>query len=326
VAGIWLAPLRSVTPPTFPGPAITGIANFGTLGSVLCFAAHPDDENTQVIAYLARGRGYRTAYLSLTRGDGGQNLLVPQLREQLGVARTQELLAARRIDGGRQYFSRANDFGFSKDYRETLQIWDRQAVLADIVRVIRTFRPDVIVTRFSPEPGPTHGHHTASVVLAVEAFKLAGDPQAFPPQPRRLTRWRATSNFHNVGLGGASRRGGRRGARAEARDRGNDPVSGESFAAIAARSRGMHKSKVQRGHSSARRRIEDRALPPPGGEPATRSPRRSGHDVEPRAGGRRDRSVDRGDARGFDPTSPRPACLRCWRFVAGCPRCLRTRW
>ena len=186
------------------GPAIRQqLQSFGTMGSVLYVAAHPDDENTQVIAYLARGRGYRTAYLSLTRGDGGQNLLGPELREQLGVARTQELLAARRLDGGRQYFTRAIDFGFSKDYRETLQIWDRQAVLADIVRVIRTFRPDVIVTRFSPEPGPTHGHHTASVVLAVEAFKLAGDPQAFPEQLRELTPWQPKRIFHNVGLGGA---------------------------------------------------------------------------------------------------------------------------
>jgi LmbE family N-acetylglucosaminyl deacetylase len=228
------------------GPAIRQqLQSFGTLGSVLYVAAHPDDENTQVIAYLARGRGYRTAYLSLTRGDGGQNLLGPQLREQLGVARTQELLVARRIDGGRQYFSRANDFGFSKDYRETLQIWDRQAVLADIVRVIRTFRPDVIVTRFSPTPGPTHGHHTASVVLAVEAFKLAGDPQAFPDQLRELTPWQPTRIFHNVGLGGAGAgvAGESEAAELKLEIGGNDPVSGESFAAIAARSRGMHKTQ-----------------------------------------------------------------------------------
>src|SRR5512144_2954902 len=181
------------------GPAILQeLRGFSTMGSVLYVAAHPDDENTQVITYLARGRGYRTAYLSLTRGDGGQNLLGPQLREQLGVARTQELLAARRVDGGRQFFSRANDFGYSKDFRETLQIWDRQAVLSDIVRVIRAFRPDVIVTRFAPEPGPTHGHHTASVVLAVEAFKLAGDPQAFPEQLPELTVWRPRRILHNV--------------------------------------------------------------------------------------------------------------------------------
>src|SRR5215813_5549252 len=211
------------------------LRSFANTGRVLYVAAHPDDENTQVIAYLARGRGYRTAYLSLTRGDGGQNLLGPQLRQQLGVARTEELLAARRLDGGRQFFTRANDFGYSKDYRETLQIWDRQAVLADIVRVIRQFRPDVIITRFSPEPGPTHGHHTASAVLAVEAFRLAGDPQAFPEQLRDLTPWQPTRILHNVGLGAAA-------GTAVVEDEagvikvdvgGNDPVSGESFAAIA---------------------------------------------------------------------------------------------
>src|SRR5215475_13877818 len=225
------------------------LRSFATTGSVLYVAAHPDDENTQVIAYLARGRGYRTAYLSLTRGDGGQNLLGPQLREQLGVARTEELLAARRLDGGRQYFTRANDFGYSKDYRETLQIWDRQAVLADIVRVIRIFRPDVIVTRFSPEPGPTHGHHTASVVLAVEAFKLAGDPQAFPEQLGELTPWQPVRILHNVGQFGigvemaGTPAAGNAGSVLKLEVGGTDPVSGESFPAIAARSRAMHKTQ-----------------------------------------------------------------------------------
>jgi LmbE family N-acetylglucosaminyl deacetylase len=219
--------------------------SFATMGSVLYIAAHPDDENTQVITYLARGRGYRTAYLSLTRGDGGQNLLGPQLREQLGVARTQELLAARRLDGGRQYFTRANDFGYSKDYRETLRIWDRQAVLADIVRVIRSFRPDVIVTRFSPQPGNTHGHHTASTVLAIEAFKLAGDPRAFPEQLGEMTPWQPKRILHNVGMrgGGADAAGGDRAGAVQIEVDGNDRVLGESFASIAARSRAMHKTQ-----------------------------------------------------------------------------------
>ena len=180
------------------------LRTFDTMGSVLYIAAHPDDENTQAITYLARGRGYRTAYLSLTRGDGGQNLLGPQLGEQLGVARTQELLAARRLDGGRQYFTRAKDFGYSKSGQETLTVWDRQAVLGDIVRVIREFRPDVIVTRFSPQPTNTHGHHTASAVLAVEAFKLAGDRRAFPEQLAGLAPWQPKRIFHNVGMGGAA--------------------------------------------------------------------------------------------------------------------------
>src|SRR6058998_4393873 len=213
---------------------LQSLRSFATMGSVLYVAAHPDDENTQIITYLARGRGYRTAYLSLTRGDGGQNLLGPQLGEALGVARTQELLAARRLDGGRQYFTRAIDFGYSKDYRETLRIWDRQAVLADIVRVIRSFRPDVIVTRFSPQPGDTHGHHTASAVLAVEAFTLAGDPRAFPEQLGELTPWQPRRILHNVGLGGAGAGvpGGGTGV-VKIDVGGTDTVLGESFASIA---------------------------------------------------------------------------------------------
>ncbi len=235
---------RAAELPTSPD-ILQQMRSFSTMGSVLYIAAHPDDENTQAITYWARGRGYRTAYLSLTRGDGGQNLLGPQFREQLGVARTQELLAARRLDGGRQYFTRAKDFGFSKDYQETLRIWDRQAVLADIVRVLRSFRPDVIVTRFSPQPGNTHGHHTASTVLAVEAFKLAGDPRAFPEQLGELTPWQPKRIFHNVGLGGAGAGapGGNGTGVVKIDVDGNDPVLGESFASIAARSRAMHKTQ-----------------------------------------------------------------------------------
>ena len=240
-----------------PGAAILQqLRSFANTGSVLYVAAHPDDENTQVIAYLARGRGYRTAYLSLTRGDGGQNLLGPQLGEALGVARTQELLAARRVDGGRQYFTRAKDFGYSKNAEETLSVWDRQEVLGDIVRVIREFRPDVIITRFSPKPAPTHGHHTASAVLAVEAFRLAGDPTAFPEQLRELRPWQARRIVHNVGVGAAAANppagGAIAGSPANLPDGpgvvkmevgGRDPVSGESFASIAARSRAMHKTQ-----------------------------------------------------------------------------------
>jgi LmbE family N-acetylglucosaminyl deacetylase len=246
---------HAAEPPT--GAAILQqLRSFATMGSVLYIAAHPDDENTQVITYLARGRGYRTAYLSLTRGDGGQNLLGPQLGEALGVARTQELLAARRLDGGRQYFTRAKDFGYSKSAEETLNVWDRRAVLGDIVRVIREFRPDVIITRFSPNPAPTHGHHTASAVLAVEAFRLAADPAAFPEQLRELRPWQARRIVHNVGQGvGAANPGGGvpiAGSPANVPDGpgvvkvevgGRDPVSGESFASIAARSRGMHKTQ-----------------------------------------------------------------------------------
>ena len=217
------------------------LRSFREMGSVLHIAAHPDDENTQLIVYLARGRHYRTAYLSLTRGDGGQNVIGPEFFEELGVIRTQELLAARRLDGGRQFFTRAIDFGFSKAPSETLRIWDRQQVLADVVRVIRTFRPDVLITRFSPQGGG-HGHHTASAVLAVEAFKLAGDSKAFPEQLNELTPWQPKRIFQNSGGFG---RGGGGAAAGSVRIEieGNDPASGDPLGAIAARSRSMHKSQ-----------------------------------------------------------------------------------
>ena len=222
-----------------PPPAtaiLQDLRSFREMGSVLFVAAHPDDENNQLIAYLARGRNYRMAYLSLTRGDGGQNVLGPEFGDELGIIRTEELLAARRVDGGRQFFSRAVDFGFSKDYLETLRIWDRQQVVADIVRLIREFRPDVVIARFSPLPGNTHGHHTASTVLALEAFKLAGDPNSFPDQLREgLTPWQPKRILWNGGGSGTSV--------VRLDDGGKDPVTGESFTDIAGRSRSMHKTQ-----------------------------------------------------------------------------------
>jgi len=226
-----------------PGPEILQeLRGFREFGSVLYVAAHPDDENTQLITYLARGRCYRTAYLSLTRGDGGQNVLGPEFGDELGVIRTQELLAARRVDGGRQFFSRARDFGYSKDYRATLTKWDRDEVLSDIVRVIRTFRPDIVIARFPPEPGNTHGHHTASAALAVEAFGLAGDPNAFPEQLTTLSPWQPRRILWNSW-------GAFRGAPTPAPGSlhlgidGTDPVTGASFAVLAARSRSMHRTQ-----------------------------------------------------------------------------------
>jgi LmbE family N-acetylglucosaminyl deacetylase len=226
-------PVGRAAEPMPPAAILQQLHSFQEMGSVLYVAAHPDDENTLLIAYLARGRNYRTAYLSLTRGDGGQNVLGPEFGAELGVARTQELLAARRLDGGRQFFSRAVDFGFSKDNRETLNIWDRQQVLSDVVRVIREFRPDVVITRFSPVPGGTHGHHTASTVLAMETFKLAGDPKAFPEQ--QLAPWQPKRILWN------SRDSGTNIIRMDVG--GTDPVTGESFAEVAARSRAMHKTQ-----------------------------------------------------------------------------------
>jgi LmbE family N-acetylglucosaminyl deacetylase len=232
------APAAAVPrPPLTAAEILQELKSFRVMATVLHVAAHPDDENTQLIAYLARGRGFRTGYLSLTRGDGGQNALGPELGEKLGVARTQELLAARRIDGGRQFFTRALDFGFSKDYAETLEVWDHRAVLGDVVRVIREFQPDVIITRFTTVPGGTHGHHTASAVLALEAFDAAGDPRAFPEQlAEGLEPWQPTRIFSNA-MGG-------RGAGPVVLDiGGDDPVHGWSFASIASQSRGMHRTQ-----------------------------------------------------------------------------------
>ncbi|HEY2030925.1 MAG TPA: PIG-L family deacetylase [Myxococcales bacterium] len=143
---------------------------------VLYIAAHPDDENTRLLAWLVQEKKARAAYLSITRGDGGQNLIGKEQGPALGLIRTQELLAARRIDGAEQFFTRARDFGFSKSPEEALRIWGKDRILEDVVQVIRTFRPDVIVTRFSPQPMETHGHHTASAQLALEAFTKAADP------------------------------------------------------------------------------------------------------------------------------------------------------
>ena len=217
------------------------------MGSVLYIAAHPDDENTRLIAYLSRGRGYRTGYLSLTRGDGGQNLIGPELGAELGVVRTQELLAARQIDGGQQFFTRALDFGFSKDYKETFRIWDRQQVLSDVVRVIREFQPDVLITRFSTEPGNTHGHHTASAILALEAFKLAGDTNAFPEQLTELKPWqpkRILWNGFPRGFGGRGTDSGTNTPPGLQLDIGGyNPLLGESYGEIAAISRSMHKTQ-----------------------------------------------------------------------------------
>jgi LmbE family N-acetylglucosaminyl deacetylase len=223
-------------------PLLHELRRFATLGTVLHVAAHPDDENTQLITAFSRGRGYRTAYLSITRGDGGQNERGPDFAEKLGVLRTQELLAARRLDGGRQFFTRAIDYGYSKSPQEALRIWDHAAVLGDVVRVIRQFRPDVIVTRFPIPPGSGgHGQHTASAMLAVEAFKLAADPTAYPEQIRDgLAPWQAK----RIGWNGWGNQSPLSGPIIQFDIGGVDPVSGEPFGTIANQSRGMHKTQT----------------------------------------------------------------------------------
>jgi LmbE family N-acetylglucosaminyl deacetylase len=220
------------------------LRKLNVLGTVLYIAAHPDDENTRLITYFTKEKLYNTGYLSLTRGDGGQNLVGPELYEQLGLIRTQELLQARRIDGGKQFFSRANDFGFSKNPDETFRIWDKEKVLADMVWVIRKFRPDVIITRFNTEPGKTHGHHTASAILAVEAFDAAADPARFPEQLKYLQVWQAKRLLWNTNWWFF---GSEKDFKTDGLlkiDAGSyNPTLGESYTEIAARSRSMHKSQ-----------------------------------------------------------------------------------
>ncbi len=160
------------------------------VGGALYIGAHPDDENTAALAYLSLGKFVRTGYLSLNRGEGGQNLIGPEQGELLGVIRTQELLAARQVDHAEQFFTRAVDFGFSKSPDESLQKWGKENVLADVVWVIRKFQPDVIITRF-PIEGGGHGHHTASAILAEEAFTAAADPSRFPEQLKYVQPWQA---------------------------------------------------------------------------------------------------------------------------------------
>ena len=175
------------------------IQKLNFLGSVLYIAAHPDDENTRLITYFSNEKKARTGYLSLTRGDGGQNLIGPELRELLGVIRTQELIEARKIDGGEQFFSRANDFGFSKNPEETLQIWDKEQVLSDLIWVIRKFQPDVIINRFDHRTsGTTHGHHTASAILSLEGFDKANDSSVFSNQLQLVSTWQPKRIFFNT--------------------------------------------------------------------------------------------------------------------------------
>ncbi len=240
------------------------------LGSVLYVAAHPDDENTSLLAYFARGRQLRTAYLSLTRGAGGQNLIGPEQAPLLGVIRTQELLAARAIDGAEQFFTRAVDFGYSKSAEETLSLWGREEVLADVVRVLRTFKPDVVITRFPATGDAGHGHHTASAILAAEAFAAAGDPARFPEQVRALGTWGPRRLFWNAWRPQIEGRSAEM-PRLLTLDLGIfDPVRGESYAELAARARSMHKSQ---GFGAAPRRgalpnyLEQLAGEPAQGDP-----------------------------------------------------------
>ena len=224
------------------------IKKLKVLGSVLYIAAHPDDENTRMLAWLANEKQYRTGYLSLTRGDGGQNLIGDEQGTELGLIRTQELLAARRMDGAEQFFSRAFDFGFSKTADETMRIWGHDKILSDVVWVIRQFRPDIIITRFPPDSRAGHGNHTASAMLAIEAFDAAADPKRFPEQLKNygIEPWQAKRLFWNS-FGGASGEGQTISVDAG----GYNALLGKSYGEIAAESRTNHKSQ---GFGTARTR------------------------------------------------------------------------
>jgi LmbE family N-acetylglucosaminyl deacetylase len=217
------------------------------LGSVLYVAAHPDDENTAVLGYFSKGRKFRTAYLSLTRGEGGQNLIGPEQGAEIGIVRTQELLSARRIDGAEQYFTRAVDFGYSKTAEETFEFWGKEKVLADIVWVIRKFRPDVIITRFTPDNSGGHGHHRASAILTQEAFRAAADPNQFPEQLKFVSPWKAKRLFWN----GWPRSRGESPSGLRVNTGEYNPLLGKSYAEMAAEGRSQHKSQ---GFGSAARR------------------------------------------------------------------------
>src|SRR6202012_5110671 len=238
-------------PPQDLGTIEQSFKKLNVLGSVLYLAAHPDDENPRLLAYLAQEKHYRTGYLSMTRGDGGQNLLGNEQSELLGLIRTQELLAARKVDGAEQFFTRANDFGFSKGPGETLKIWDKEKVLSDVVWVIRKFRPDVIICRFPTTGEGGHGHHTASAILAQEAFTAAADPTRFPEQLNHVQVWQAKRLLWNTfSFGGVN-------TTAENQfkiDAGvYNPIIGRGYGEVAADSRSNHKSQ---GFGTAKQRGE----------------------------------------------------------------------
>ncbi|MBC8034475.1 MAG: PIG-L family deacetylase [Chitinophagaceae bacterium] len=229
------------------------LRKLNVLGSVLYIAAHPDDENTRLLAYLANEKLYRTGYLSLTRGDGGQNLIGDEQGTELGLIRTQELLAARRTDGAEQFFTRAYDFGFSKSSDEAMRIWGHDKILGDVVWIIRKFKPDVIITRFPEDARAGHGHHTASAILAHEAFEAASNPSMFPEQLKQgVTAWKAKRLLWNTFSFGNTN--------TTSDDQFKidvglfNPLLGKGYGEIAALSRSQHKSQgfgvaAQRGSS-----------------------------------------------------------------------------
>ena len=234
---------------TFPAQQLSGseiyhqIKKLNVLGNVLYLAAHPDDENTRFISYCANEKLLNTGYLSLTRGDGGQNLIGTEIREELGIIRTQELLSARRVDGGQQFFTRANDFGYSKTPEETLKIWDKEKILSDVVWVIRNFRPDLIVCRFPINGKGGHGHHTSSALLAMEAFDLAADSLAFKEQLKHVSIWQPKRVVVNTGRWWNNNISDNDPGVVSLDIGGYNDLLGTSYNELAALSRSMHKTQ-----------------------------------------------------------------------------------
>lgn len=224
------------------GEILSGLQKLKVLGSVLYMAAHPDDENTRLLAWLSKEKMYRTGYLSLTRGDGGQNLIGEEQGIALGLIRTQELLAARRVDGAEQFFSRAFDFGFSKSTAEAFAVWNKEKILSDAVWVIRKFKPDVIITRFPGDARAGHGHHSASAVIANEAFIAAADSKRFPEQfAFGVEPWQAKRIFWNTFNFGGNNTISNDQLKVDVGV--YNPILGKSYGEIAAESRSQHKSQ-----------------------------------------------------------------------------------
>lgn len=243
---LWTASLLAQSIPTSITDLLQEIRSLEKPKRVLYIAAHPDDENTRLIAWLTHGAAVQTAYLSLTRGDGGQNLIGPELGAPLGFIRTQELIEARKIDGGTQFFSRAVDFGYSKNPEETFAFWGKEAVLADVVFVIRKFQPHLIITRFPPDGRGGHGHHTASAILAEEAFDLSNDPNAFPEQLQRVSLWQPEALYWNASSWwdkDLPNKAQTDPTIVEVEVGGYDPILGRSCNELASLSRSMHKSQ-----------------------------------------------------------------------------------
>ncbi len=242
LGALLMAHTALATPRHSGAEILRDVRKLSVVGTALFVAAHPDDENTRLLATLANETQVRAAYLALTRGEGGQNLIGPEIGPGLGIIRTQELLAARRTDGAEQYFTRARDFGFSKSVDETLSIWNHDQVLSDAVWVIRTLKPDVIITRFPQEAGDTHGHHTASARIAFEAFTAAADAAFHPEQLAHTTVWQAKRIVWNAW----SRDPGEKAFATKPMTMNSsafNPLLGLSYGELAADSRSMHKSQ-----------------------------------------------------------------------------------